>query len=46
MYDVEDDVAEGRSQLKEKMAFHFLEVVTVLDLSPFRQKKCSDGKKK
>jgi len=30
-------VARGRSQLKEKMAFHFLEVVTVLeDLGPFR----------
>lgn len=39
MHDVEDDVTEGRSQLKEKMAFHLLEVVTVLeDRRRFRQK--------
>lgn len=39
MHDVEDGVTEGRSQLKEKMAFHLLEVVTVLeDLWHVRQK--------
>lgn len=40
IYDVEDGTAEGRSQLKKKMAFHLLEMATVLeDLCPFRQKK-------
>lgn len=37
IYDVEDGMEKG-DQRKEKMAFHFLKVVTILeDLSPFRQ---------